>query len=102
MSVNITTDFLDVVDELETVRFKRSGAFVEYEISALRRPISKTEAAAGGALLTDLRWHLSASQIDPEPNANDTIRDAAGVTHTIYSVKPATIRTRWECLTRIV
>jgi hypothetical protein len=102
-SLNISTDMVTVADGLEPLTLRRAASTVETVIAhALRRPISKNESAnSGGAiLLSDVRFHLSVSELPLAPAIDDKLIDSTGQVWNIQNVKSASCATRWECLCR--
>jgi hypothetical protein len=64
-------------------------------------PRQREAASSGGTLLlSDVHFHLPASEIPVSPAPNDTLTDAAGVVWVIQQVQSATCATRWNCLCR--
>lgn len=120
---DISTDFEDVTDALETVTYaprlpaevtaaesltRYAGQVENYTpdteslTKCLRRNVSTTEAAAsdGKLLAGDTRWHLSINELATQPSLGSTLTDAAGDVYTILEVRKDTLSSRWRCVTR--
>ena len=103
IELNIGSDFVTVVDGLESLVLVREGAAVDEQAPhALRIAVSEREAASSGGtlLLSDVHFHLPASEVPIAPSPNDKLIDAAGVVWIIQQVQTATCGTRWNCLCR--
>ena len=94
IELNIGSDFVTVVDGLESLVLVREGAAVDEQAPhALRIAVSEREAASSGGTLL-------ASEVPIAPSPNDKLIDAAGVVWIIQQVQTATCGTRWNCLCR--
>jgi hypothetical protein len=103
IELNIGTDFVTVLDGLEALVLRREGAAVDEPAPhALRIAVSEREAASSGGtlLLSDVHFHLPASEVPVSPAPGDKLTDSAGVVWLIQQVQSATCATRWNCLCR--
>ena len=116
MAVNFDPDddFADVVDGLETVTLRRRGSSTQTVVThTLRRAVDtrearvrnlyntwKSPASSGRHAASDVTWHLPSEQLSDAPRLGDLIIDGDGQRWTILDVQLATLRTRWQCITR--
>lgn len=101
---DIAGDFAAVVDNLETVTFRRRGAGDSFSdtggVTALRRALERSFGSGNSALAADsMVWHLEASDITSKPKQGDRIKDAAEVEWVIGRVSGQTFLNRWRCET---
>jgi head-tail adaptor len=100
-----STDFPDVVDQLEAVTVRDVSASTNTPVaSALRRAVTTREAEASEGKYTesDVVWHLPASLLASPPAVGDTITDASANVWTILEVQQAAADSRWRCVARVV
>ncbi len=103
IELNIGSDFTTVLDGLEPLVLHRQLSAVDEQVPhALRIAVSEREAASSGGtlLLSDVHFHLPASEVPISPVPNDTLTDAAGIVWVIQQIQSATCATRWNCLCR--
>jgi hypothetical protein len=103
VELNIGSDFVTVIDGLESLVLRREGATVDEPVPhALRIAVSERESASSGGtlLLSDVHFHLPAAEVPIAPVPNDKLIDAAGIVWVIQQVQTATCATRWNCLCR--
>ncbi len=103
IELNIGSDFTTVLDGLESLVLRRVGTAVDEQVPhALRIAVSEREAASSGGtqLLSDVHFHLPATEVPISPAPTDQLIDSAGVVWVIQQVQSATCATRWNCLCR--
>ena len=98
-----TDDFSSVVDRVEAVTLARPGSSATTATSgALRQAVTTQEAqtSQGEYTLSDVVWHLPASDISTPPSPADVIVDADAARWTILAVARTTADSRWRCVCR--
>lgn len=96
-------DFSSVVDRGEAVTLRRPGSSTTTATSgALRQTVTTQEAetSQGEYTLSDVVWHLPASDISDPPIPADVIVDADAARWTILAVARTAADSRWRCVCR--
>jgi len=112
---DLSGDFANVTDGLETVVLVRRGGEETVVAGALRRIATVAEGAVGTRtgvyrrvpsggrqIAAEAAWHLPSAAIDEPPRVGDVIRDAEAGRWTILEVHRTTLGDRWRCATRNV
>ncbi len=106
ITLDVAADFEDIVDNLETVTFRRKAIHADTYtevagVTALRRGQARSEKVQKmGATVTEvaLRWHLDVDGVgDPAPRPRDRIEDSSGVEWMVQRCSIATGGTRYAC-----
>lgn len=105
VTLDLSADFADVVDNLQTVTLLRRESDESVAIAhALRRAVTSDEAAESDGRYTaaDVRWHLPVEECAAQPALGDAIVDSTGTRWTVLDVQNATLGSRWACTCRDV
>jgi|GEM_PF-607303 len=112
---DVRKDFSTVADGWEQVRWVPSAggqqdpairpedpAVEGYPAEALRRSVSRQEAAQSGGqyTATDVLWHLAADSLPQAPAPGDWIVDSQGVRYRVLRVDSLAAAGRYRCVCR--
>jgi len=96
-------DFNEIVDNLESVTFRRRNSTTELRVDAAYRQQSQTHESlpsAGEVLQTDTVWHLSLATETGPPRPGDLVIDQQGARWTILETEQLVALGRWKCNAR--
>ncbi len=103
--LDLTSDFVEVIDDPETVMLSRVGTPGEQTITGALRRKAESQSLVGGqarVLQGDVTWHLPCQQFTQPPRVGDQIVDAANQHWTILQLQFSAITGRWQCHARNV
>lgn len=104
VTLDFSTDFADVVDNLASVTFKGLGAVAPITVAdAHKQTVGRREAEASGGMYTtsDVVWYLQKSTLDANKMVGGQIVSGSEI-YTVLDASYSAVEALWRCVARLL